>query len=1564
MNAAARSADDPIGRLPLPLAQLYRRARNAKTAQDRHHHAFYLAEATLKLASSLRIGIALQSGLDAPTSLSQSLESLCLPAVGHWVGYLRETSEFLKGRPDAALQPLADQHEPLLRPDVLPAVMAFAQRASQGEHPPLTPEQARADGQQGVLGFFNLVAAYRNQVFGHGAQRLPGFYEELGPVLLQAICEVLGQECLFGGLILAVARLQADAVGRALQIEWQGLRGTASVVLPREATGPDPEMADDVARAWAGQLFFVAPGVRVAVHPLVVYLEDASERERVGFLNRTVTRRGVGGAGAMDEVRRCEYLDYNTGDQLRGIDARRELTRLLARLRGQEVHESEVDRLALASQAEPHEQHQAAVACGVTIGDFDLEGELGHGGMGVVYRARQRSLNRQVALKVLTPALAADPVALARFRREIAALARCDHPNLVKILTSGSDDQRHHFAMELVEGNNLADLGQVLAGWRKESGGPLREGHLSAAAQLSTSLHQRAPQADDTDKELDLPEVQGLLAGPAPPVPAGRNLYQRLAELFAEAADALQHLHERGVLHRDLKPGNVMLTADGKRLVIMDLGLAQLRDRSHSLTRTGTRWVGTLRYCSPEQMQRQLLDVDERADLYGLGATLYELTTLAPLFDGDSEARLVEQVLHEEPRHPRKVEPAMPADLARIIMACLDKDRTRRYASARDLADDLRRFRDGLPVRVSPLGMWQRGIKWARRRPAVAALTAFCVVALFSLVAVGWIYNAWLEGALAQTRSERDKVELEKERAVKAREATVLEKQRADENLRLARRAVDHMLSRVGQERLANEPRMQRVRKDLLEEALRFYERFLLTSGNAPPVRWETGRVQHRIGDVREMLGQHDDAEKAYRAAIAYFQELRAAAPDEAGYRHDLAATYNNLANLLKKTSRWQEAKEAYQEALELRKSLVAQGLNELDYRHDLATTENSLAVLLHSTGQRRKAELLFLDALERWQSLTKEKPSAEVYREELARVHNNLGQLRQDAGNSDEARQQFLKAIALLTKLVAGRPDDIDYRQDLALSYHHLGDLLRDTAPDQAAAAYGTAAELRQKLVTDFPLSPSYRVELAASIDSQAILFHATGNYEEAEKAYRRSVALREQLAKEFAQVPEYRNEWARGLIDLGVYLLTRARLAEAEPLFRQALTLSGALVKEFAGVPEYRHELARGYGNLAILLQATQRAPEAQAACEQALAIEAPLVEQHADVPAYQAELGRTQRNLGALCHSQGELAKAEEAYRRALDSFRRLAKKYGDVPDYRHELATTCHNLAKLLQAKQLPADAAALFDQAAGVLTALVEECPMRPAYREELTGTLFELVRTCDELGLAHLKNKQTQQAEAMFRKKVAAQKQLVTALPESAPHHGVLGHSMMELARVLIHHDKVAEAKDLIGEAIEEQWAALKTEPESAAHRAALHEHYRFCAVFLIKTGEHAEVLRIAEKLVADSRARWQEYRLAGRLAARGSTAAAKDARLDEAQRAKVADSYAERAVQFLDKAVHSGCKDLRGLQNDAELAPLRMRADFQKLLADLEATDGCAANALTRRVSEYFGVTLADASG
>ncbi|KAF0245651.1 MAG: protein kinase family [Planctomycetota bacterium] len=715
--------------LPWPLAQALRRAHNEKTAQGRHNAAYLFFEATLKLAACAQIGTYIALG-SPDAKLNKDLEALAKASAGTWLQLLRAVSEFISKRNDAALLPLSGVHARLKERAILPSATAFLHRADEAA--------AANPGKTTPLDFFDALVNYRNQELGHGSQREAAFYETGAGLILKAVIEVVEFVKPFGDFQLGLSRdVPVDVTGETVR-RFMVLKGDGLVDYV--------DGTKDDAASPAGRLWLIDGAARVPLHPLVIY--ESGESDRIGFLNRVVGRP----QGASVVVRRCEYLDYYSGDRLQSRDAAQELAALFTTLLKTQVTVAEVERIAGTEGAT--EIVLAPAAGNAIIGDYELLGELGRGGMGVVFKARQHSLNRIVALKVLPPALGGDPVRVARFRREIRALSRCDHPNVVKVLSAGEDGDRMWYAMEYVEGSDLAGLYEVLVRWGSSSGGVLKEAHLKEALTSASALVRVKKEISAGGARDDVEKIQATIAAAIPEMPKifdGRDYYVRLAEVMAEAAEGVQHLHERGVIHRDLKPGNIMLTSDGKRAVVMDLGLALVEDASMSLTKSQDKIIGTLRYMSPEQADTQLRDdlVDEKSDVYSLGATLYELATLTPIFEARTEIQLLEKVQRKEPVHPRKANRSLPDDLATIILKATAKDRDQRYpragAGTREgntlcLADDLTAFARNEPIRAKPPSAFHYLILFYRRNQPLAHTAVFATL-LLVLATLGVLFK-------------------------------------------------------------------------------------------------------------------------------------------------------------------------------------------------------------------------------------------------------------------------------------------------------------------------------------------------------------------------------------------------------------------------------------------------------------------------------------------------------------------------------------------------------------------------------------------------------------------------------------------------------------------------------------------------------------------------------------------------------------------------------------------------------------------------------------------------------
>jgi tetratricopeptide (TPR) repeat protein len=1182
------------------------------------------------------------------------------------------------------------------------------------------------------------------------------------------------------------------------------------------------------------------------------------------------------------------------------------------------------------------------------IPGYRILGELGRGGMGVVYKAEQLALKRVVAMKIVLDSTLASPKKLVRFRVEAEAVAQLQHPNIVQIHEIGEYNNVPFFTLEYVDGGCLATKGEQPA--------------------------------------------------------------RRVADIVRILAQAIHAAHQRGILHRDLKPANVLLTADGSPK-ITDFGLAKHIGQDSGHTQTGDV-MGTPSYMAPEQAAGKIKEMGVWTDVYSLGAILYELLTGRPPFKGKTFLDTLELVRTQDPVPPRHFKPNTARDLEVICLKCLEKEPAKRYASADALAEDLRRYLAGEPIVARRTTVWERAVKWGRRRPALVALIGLAVFTLVGLVA----------GALVFARQEYNRAE--NEAALRA--AAELERNHAEENFSHARAAVDQMLTGVSRDNLAFEPRMEQVRRELLHKALRFYERFLVVKSDLPAVRWEAGQAYQRVGDIQELLGQHAESESAYHSAIEILGDLAARFPETAEYRHDLAAAHSNLGSLLKKAGRTSEAEQSYQQAVDLLSALARDYPESPEYRRALGASYRNRGTLRHERNRPAEADQDYRSAVAVFDSLVADYPRVPDYREELARCLNNHGIQQQTAGQTQAAEQHYVRALSLFHQLASQYPARPGYRQQEAITLSQLASLKRDISLPEAEAAYRQALALRQTLALDFPSVPTYRQELADTYMNLALIKGA-GRNADADRTYLDSLKVKAQLSADFPKVPGFRRDLATSYGSWGILLQTHGRLAEAAKAYHQSLDILAKLIAEFPAEPDYKQEEASALLNLGTLQQMMNQPGEAEKCYHRALERRQQLADEFRHLPDYQQELARAYLNLGTLLQINNRFPKAEAAYRDAVAILEKLAKTYPAVPDHRHELAVSYNNLGNLLQATQRIKEAEAVWRQAVDILKRMADEMPKVPSYRQEQARTLnqlaillastarlpeaeaawnqalklqnelieefpdradyrLELARSYGNLGVAQLRGKPPDRAEATFDRAIqlledlvkdpatssqywqelsihhfnraslltqlgkakdaerswkrteALQRALVKAFPKMLDYQASLAQTLSSRAQLLLNEDKPDEALGYFQEALALYKAALAASPEREQYRQGLVTSGLGLAEVHLKRKDHAAAAQAVEALVKIAPPKGNDPPRGAELLVRGMLLARSDPDLADAQRKEVAEKYADRAVALIRQAIAGGFQDVDHLRNAAGLAPLRARNDFQKLVEGLEA--------------------------
>jgi serine/threonine protein kinase/tetratricopeptide (TPR) repeat protein len=699
---------------------------------------------------------------------------------------------------------------------------------------------------------------------------------------------------------------------------------------------------------------------------------------------------------------------------------------------------------------------------------YEILGELGRGGMGIVYRARQVELNRPVALKMIRAGEDAEPDQMARFRVEAEAVARLQHPHIVQIYEIGKQVRGSggrvaecpFMALEFVEGGSLA---------------------------------------------------QHLVGRPQPP--------RQSAQLVETVARAMHFAHQRGILHRDLKPSNILLrrkseirnpkseqeatdnpsgfgfqisNLGAQRLPdfefrisdfepkVCDFGLAKVLEEEHAgQTQTGSV-IGTPGYMAPEQAAGNSREVGVAADVHALGVILYEILTGRPPFRAATPVQTLDQVRSQEPTPPRRLRAELPYDLETICLKCLQKDPGRRYPSAGELADDLGRFVNGEPIQARPATTPERVFKWAKRHPTLATLWAVSSLAVVAVVVVVFVWNARLQ-------TQRDLAESRRLEAVR--------------NLGKAREVVDHLVTRLAELKLKDMPQMELLRRDLLEDAVKYYQDFARQSEDDLETRLELCRAERRLGDYYLDLGQEDAAQKVVSEAVATLLALNAGFASEASYRQELALANQSLANCLSRSGKRSEAEALFQRAIDLLLPLVAQHPEEPVHQTILANTYGMAGINLGQMGRMQERLDAFRRSEEVLQQVVAQHAEQPRYAQMLAVTRQNVAGALMLFGRLQEAEDILRSIRDIWEKAVAESPNDVNARSKLALTYGNFAQVLRDGGKrQQAEEAFRRAAELQQKMAHDFPRTPHRHAVLAGVLESLAELLIKRGELVEAQ--------------------------------------------------------------------------------------------------------------------------------------------------------------------------------------------------------------------------------------------------------------------------------------------------------------------------------------------------------------------------------------------------------------------------------------------------------------------------------
>ncbi len=858
---------------------------------------------------------------------------------------------------------------------------------------------------------------------------------------------------------------------------------------------------------------------------------------------------------------------------------------------------------------------------------FELIRPHAKGGIGQVWVARDRELQREVAVKEIQAKYVDSDSLKARFLLEAEITGNLEHPGIVPVYSLGRNASgRPFYAMRFIHGETLSTAIQRFHEARKAEG------------------EKASPRSSST---------WGVE-------------FQQLLRRFLDVCDAMEYAHSRGVIHRDLKPGNIMLGEYGETLVV-DWGIAKRIGKTDIVvvhgeigeevdfdpgvsvgndTQPGTS-IGTPSYMSPEQARGALGELGPASDVYSLGATLYELLTGTFPFPAENVRQIIARVKAGDLAPPRTLVPSLPPQLEAICLKAMAFQPAQRYQSARELALDLEHWIADEPVAAYPERSVQKVSRWLRRHrswtyAAAVALVGISTAAMLALVLV--------DGARRGEESARKDAEASSKLAQQsAREA--------EANFKMAQQAVDDYLTNVSENTLFKEQDtldIRTLREDLLKSALPYYEQFLKERSHDPQLREQLANAYFRLGEITRVIGSSQDAFNYYRSALELWELLIKDAPSHLEFLRRIADCNFAMGNL-RESDNLPEALDSEGRALRIYESLADQDPSDARLQSSLSDCCCGMAICYSKDHQPEKC-LQFLDKASAIQlRLIKDHPEQMEYKRGLARITNDKGYFYYERGEYSKALTEYNQFQRLCLDILNEHPSPtpLKLQNMLAMSYYNIATMhFQEGKLQLALEPLKQAEEYWTRLMNLHPSVTSYRFDLGTVhlkvADVERHLKHTNVALARAKQA----LEIFNQLVKAKPDDLEYRlyQAWAMNLE--GALYDDERRNDLALPIYEQAVKLKQENVQRSKGLDIHILELCVGLENLGETFLDLDQASKALPYYEKAIALREKLLETHPEVRERATELAEALIRVGDVQRQTGELEEAGRFYDRAME------------------------------------------------------------------------------------------------------------------------------------------------------------------------------------------------------------------------------------------------------------------------------------------------------------------------